>query len=152
MAAIGRHQRGPTDQFAVDERVALLSFTGSPDVGWDLKSRAGRKKVVLELGGNAAVVVEPEEAVIITRNTEIAAVAAEVRKQLGAADRLAITLDDLKAIDKLSVNGLSYELWVDMDRPVHDDDGNEILGVFEFAPLSSTEAVSISVSPGGDLS
>ena len=82
-----------------------------------------------------------------TRNTEIAAVAAEVRKQLGAANRLAITLDDLKAIDKLSVNGLSYDLWVDMDRPVHDDDGNEILGVFEFAPLSSTEAVSISVSP-----
>lgn len=43
-----------------DERIRLLSFTGSPEVGWDLKARAGRKKVVLELGGNAAVVVDQE--------------------------------------------------------------------------------------------
>jgi acyl-CoA reductase-like NAD-dependent aldehyde dehydrogenase len=40
-----------------DERIALLSFTGSPAVGWDLKRRAGRKRVTLELGGNAAVIV-----------------------------------------------------------------------------------------------
>jgi acyl-CoA reductase-like NAD-dependent aldehyde dehydrogenase len=46
--------------FTSDERLKLLSFTGSPDVGWALKARAGRKKVVLELGGNAAVVVEPD--------------------------------------------------------------------------------------------
>jgi len=46
--------------FTEDERFALLSFTGSPDVGWDLKARAGRKKVVLELGGNAACVVDSD--------------------------------------------------------------------------------------------
>jgi glyceraldehyde-3-phosphate dehydrogenase (NADP+) len=40
-----------------DERFALLSFTGSSRVGWELKARAGRKRVLLELGGNAAVVV-----------------------------------------------------------------------------------------------
>jgi acyl-CoA reductase-like NAD-dependent aldehyde dehydrogenase len=40
-----------------DERIAFLSFTGSPVVGWHLKSIAGRKKVSLELGGNAAVIV-----------------------------------------------------------------------------------------------
>ena len=40
-----------------DPRLALLSFTGGP-VGWDLKARAGRKKVVLELGGNAACIVD----------------------------------------------------------------------------------------------
>ncbi|MFO1011087.1 MAG: aldehyde dehydrogenase family protein [Planctomycetota bacterium] len=44
--------------FTEDPRFALLSFTGSPEVGWDLKRRAGRKKVVLELGGNAAAIVE----------------------------------------------------------------------------------------------
>jgi acyl-CoA reductase-like NAD-dependent aldehyde dehydrogenase len=44
--------------FTEDERLKLLSFTGSPGVGWDLKARAGKKKVVLELGGNAAVVVD----------------------------------------------------------------------------------------------
>ena len=41
-----------------DERLSMLSFTGSPDAGWDLKARAGRKKVALELGGNAACVVD----------------------------------------------------------------------------------------------
>lgn len=40
-----------------DPRFAVLSFTGSPGVGWGLKSRAGKKRVVLELGGNAAVIV-----------------------------------------------------------------------------------------------
>jgi acyl-CoA reductase-like NAD-dependent aldehyde dehydrogenase len=44
--------------FTTDERLKLLSFTGSPDVGWALKARAGKKRVVLELGGNAAVVVD----------------------------------------------------------------------------------------------
>jgi len=44
--------------FTEDDRLKLLSFTGSPEVGWDLKARAGKKKVVLELGGNAAVVVD----------------------------------------------------------------------------------------------
>lgn len=42
-----------------DERMALLSFTGGM-VGWDLKARAGRKKVVLELGGNAACIVDAD--------------------------------------------------------------------------------------------
>ena len=40
-----------------DDRIKLLSFTGSPAVGWELKRRAGRKRVTLELGGNAAVIV-----------------------------------------------------------------------------------------------
>jgi len=50
--------RDGADLFTTDERLKLLSFTGSPDVGWQLKTRAGKKKVVLELGGNAAVVVD----------------------------------------------------------------------------------------------
>ena len=40
-----------------DERIQLLSFTGSDTVGWAMKNRAGKKKVVLELGGNAAVLI-----------------------------------------------------------------------------------------------
>ena len=39
---------------------AMLSFTGSAPVGWRLKSKAGKKRVVLELGGNAGVIVEPD--------------------------------------------------------------------------------------------
>jgi acyl-CoA reductase-like NAD-dependent aldehyde dehydrogenase len=40
-----------------DERIKMLSFTGSPEVGWEMKNQAGRKKVLLELGGNAGVIV-----------------------------------------------------------------------------------------------
>ncbi|ADO73119.1 aldehyde dehydrogenase family protein [Stigmatella aurantiaca] len=47
--------------FIEDDRLKLLSFTGSEKVGWDLKVRAGRKKVVLELGGNAACVVDRDQ-------------------------------------------------------------------------------------------
>jgi acyl-CoA reductase-like NAD-dependent aldehyde dehydrogenase len=50
--------RDGADLFTVDERLKLLSFTGSPGVGWDLKAKAGKKPVILELGGNAAVVVD----------------------------------------------------------------------------------------------
>ncbi|NVD26572.1 aldehyde dehydrogenase family protein [Parasphingorhabdus flavimaris] len=50
--------RDGADLFTTDERLKLLSFTGSPGVGWDLKAKAGKKPVILELGGNAAVVVD----------------------------------------------------------------------------------------------
>jgi len=40
-----------------DDRIKLLSFTGSTAVGWQLKAQAGKKRVVLELGGNAGVII-----------------------------------------------------------------------------------------------
>jgi len=52
--------REGADLFTTDERLKLLSFTGSPAVGWDLKAKAGKKKVILELGGNAAVIVDKD--------------------------------------------------------------------------------------------
>jgi acyl-CoA reductase-like NAD-dependent aldehyde dehydrogenase len=52
--------RAGSELFTTDDRLKLLSFTGSPGVGWDLKAKAGKKKVVLELGGNAAVVVDKD--------------------------------------------------------------------------------------------
>ena len=51
------HREG-ADLFTEDDRLKLLSFTGSPGVGWDLKAKAGKKKIVLELGGNAAVIID----------------------------------------------------------------------------------------------
>ena len=53
-------RRDGADLFTVDDRLKLLSFTGSPGVGWDLKARAGKKPVILELGGNAACVVDED--------------------------------------------------------------------------------------------
>ncbi len=46
------------EKLVMDERIKMLSFTGSNTVGWQLKSKAGKKKVVLELGGNAGVIVD----------------------------------------------------------------------------------------------
>ena len=46
------------DRMVEDERFKLLTFTGSPSVGWRMKARAGKKRVVLELGGNAGVIVD----------------------------------------------------------------------------------------------
>ena len=45
------------NKLVTDKRISLLSFTGSPEVGWKMKNNAGKKKVVLELGGNAGVII-----------------------------------------------------------------------------------------------
>jgi acyl-CoA reductase-like NAD-dependent aldehyde dehydrogenase len=50
--------RDGAGRFTTDERLKLLSFTGSPQVGWKLKERSGKKRVTLELGGNAACIVD----------------------------------------------------------------------------------------------
>ncbi len=47
-----------TGRMVEDERFAMVSFTGSAPVGWSIKARAGKKKVVLELGGNAGAIVD----------------------------------------------------------------------------------------------
>lgn len=49
--------RDSGNQLVTDERIKMLSFTGSPAVGWKMKRDSGKKKVILELGGNAGVVV-----------------------------------------------------------------------------------------------
>jgi glyceraldehyde-3-phosphate dehydrogenase (NADP+) len=46
------------DTFLKDERVGMISFTGSAEVGWRLRAHAARKEVTLELGGNAPVIVD----------------------------------------------------------------------------------------------
>jgi len=46
------------DRLVTDDRFKMLTFTGSSAVGWKIKARAGKKKVILELGGNAGVLVD----------------------------------------------------------------------------------------------
>jgi acyl-CoA reductase-like NAD-dependent aldehyde dehydrogenase len=48
------------NQLVSDERFSLLSFTGSPQIGWQMKQHCGKKKVVLELGGNAALIIDKD--------------------------------------------------------------------------------------------
>mgnify|MGYP001232529485 CR=1 FL=1 len=52
--------RNTGDLLVSDERIKLLTFTGSDVVGWELKKKAGKKNVILELGGNAGVVVDKD--------------------------------------------------------------------------------------------
>lgn len=50
--------RATGDRLVTDSRFKLLTFTGSSAVGWAMKARAGKKKIILELGGNAGVVID----------------------------------------------------------------------------------------------
>lgn len=54
-------QSSQAGALTTDERLKLLSFTGSQDVGWMLKAQAGKKRVILELGGNAACVIDADQ-------------------------------------------------------------------------------------------
>jgi len=47
-------------KFVSDPRIRMITFTGSAEVGWGLKQRAAKARVTLELGGNAATIVEPD--------------------------------------------------------------------------------------------
>src|SRR6516225_10875636 len=74
-----------------DDRIKLISFTGSARVGWQIKQNAGKKKVVLELGGNAAVIVH---------NDADLAYAAErcVAGAFGYAGQTCISVQDRKSV------------------------------------------------------
>ncbi|MGQ9847739.1 MAG: aldehyde dehydrogenase family protein [Bacteroidales bacterium] len=52
-------ERTVAQQLVEDPRIQMLTFTGSPEVGWKMKNQAGKKKVTLELGGNAGVIITP---------------------------------------------------------------------------------------------
>lgn len=60
------------DRLVTHPDVAMITFTGSPTVGWGIRERAPRKKVGLELGNNAPVIVEPD-ADLATAATKIVA-------------------------------------------------------------------------------
>jgi acyl-CoA reductase-like NAD-dependent aldehyde dehydrogenase len=49
-----------TSLLVTDDRLKMISFTGSASVGWDIKRRSGKKKVILELGGNGAVIIHKD--------------------------------------------------------------------------------------------
>lgn len=80
------------------------------------------------------------------KHTQVANIALQVRQQLIGSDTDAFTLEVLGAIDNMKVNGIPYELWVDTDHPVKDELGNAVLGVCEFDPDASKDAVQLSVT------
>lgn len=83
------------------------------------------------------------------RHADVESVAADVRRQLGLSRQRALTVKDLEAIQELNVNGVTFDVWVDLEHEVHDEYQNPVFGVFEFTPASSVDAVSVCVSPTG---
>ena len=83
-----------TEKVAADPRIRVLSFTGSAAVGWKLKGLANKKKVLLELGGNAAVVVEPDADLI-------SALARTLSGGFGYSGQVCISVQRVYVADKL---------------------------------------------------
>ncbi len=63
--------RATGNLLVTDPRFKLLSFTGSPEIGWQMKRDAGKKKVVLELGGNAALLIDKDADVALAANKAV---------------------------------------------------------------------------------
>ncbi len=80
----------------------------------------------------------------------IETVAREARAQLLSPGADALTLAQLAAISDLNINGLPYQLWVSLNHPVTDEDGQPVLGLCEFDPGCGEDAVSVLVSPVGE--
>lgn len=81
------------------------------------------------------------------KHAEVEVVAAQARQQLVTAQADAIPLATLKGLDGLRINGLAFELWVDTEHPVTDEQGQPVLGVCEFDPHAGTDAAVLAVSP-----
>jgi len=79
-------------------------------------------------------------------NQKVAELASETRQQLVDSGTDALTLDVLRSIERMNVNGISFDLWVGVDQPVTDEDGNAVLGVCEFDPDASMDAAVLSVT------
>lgn len=100
-------------QLVTDERIKLISFTGSPVVGWDIKSRAGKKRVVLELGGNAGVIVD--------RGTDITKVVPRIAQgSYGNAGQSCIAVQRIFVHEEVYNRFESAFLEVSLSTPVGD--------------------------------
>lgn len=83
------------------------------------------------------------------KHAEVEIVAALARQQLVEAQTDAISLAVLNQLDGLRINGIAFDLWVDTEHPVADEQGRAVLGVCEFDPKASEDAALLAVSPVG---
>ena len=81
------------------------------------------------------------------KHSEVEGIAVLARQQLVDANTDAISLSVLRDISSLKINGIRFDLWVDTEHAVNDDEGNPVLGVCEFDPAASMDATVLSVSP-----
>lgn len=92
----------------------------------------------------------PRRFPLYLKHREVENVAWHVRQQLVSPQAEAIGLSRLKEIDHLTINTVAFELWIDTEHPVSDEEGRPVMGVCEFDPAATLEAAAISVSPIDD--
>ena len=96
---------GPdTEMMVTDARVAMISFTGGGSVGWMLKSKAGQKKVALELGGNAGVIVHNDADLALAAGQAAVGGFANAGQNCISVQRLLIQRDVFEAFSDLFVD------------------------------------------------
>jgi hypothetical protein len=83
------------------------------------------------------------------KHAEVENIAARARQQLVPAQTDAISLATLKGLDGLRINGIAFDLWVDTEHQVNDEQGHPVLGVCEFDPDVGVDAAVLAVSPVG---
>jgi hypothetical protein len=91
-----------------------------------------------------------QNAPLYLKHAEVEDLALRSRRQLVGEDVDALPLDLLSQIDGLRINGLSIDLWIDIDHPVNDEQGEPALGVCEYDPDGSPDAAMVSVTPIGE--
>lgn len=93
-----------TSIMVTDPRIAMISFTGSASVGWMLKGQAGQKKVTLELGGNAGVIVHNDADLTMASSQAAAGSFANAGQNCISVQRLLIQRDIFEEFTDLFVN------------------------------------------------
>ena len=109
------------EKLVTDSRMKIISFTGSPRVGWYLKSKAVKKKVVLELGGNAAVIVEPDADIMVVAQRLAAGAFSNAGQICISVQRIYVNekiYDDFKSAFVESTRGLKVGNPLDEDTVV----------------------------------
>lgn len=84
------------------------------------------------------------------KHSEVEGIAVLARQKLVDATTDALSLSVLRDIAGLKINGIQFDLWIDTEHAVNDEQGNPVLGVCEFDPAASLDATVLSVSPVGD--
>ncbi len=95
-----------TEMMVTDARIAMISFTGSAAVGWMLRSKAGQKKVTLELGGNAGVIVHNDADLEMAAGQAAAGGFANAGQNCISVQRLLIQRDVFEEFTDLFVDGV----------------------------------------------
>ena len=83
-------------------------------------------------------------------HSKVEGISGLARQQLVDSSADAISLSVLRGVNSIKINGIRFDLWVDTDHAVTDEQGNGVLGVCEFDPAASADAAVLSVTPVSD--